>query len=78
LVSDSYFHDNGSSDTGAGIYVKPSSGVEANVSINRTQMENNQFGIVADGTGGGIINSVVSGNANNGSRSAVQRPTWSS
>jgi hypothetical protein len=70
-ISDSYITDNGTSGTGAGIYVKPASGIQAYVSINRTQIENNYFGIVADGNQGGIINgtisdSVVSGNIENG------------
>jgi Right handed beta helix region len=69
-VSDSTITDNGSGTT-AGIYVQPDSGVTANVTINRTAINNNIFGIVADGTKGGIIkgtitDSVVSGNSQNG------------
>jgi len=66
-ISDSVFYNNG----GSGIYIKPSSGVLADVYINRTQIEKNAFGITADGSSGGLIggvvrDSVVSGNPNNG------------
>ena len=66
-ISDSVFYNNG----GAGIYIKPASGVLADVYINRTQIEKNGFGITADGSSGGLIggvvrDSVVSGNPNNG------------
>jgi hypothetical protein len=66
-ITDSVFYNNG----GAGVYVKPTSGVQANVYINRTHFEKNGFGITADGSGGGAIggvvrDSVVSGNANTG------------
>jgi hypothetical protein len=66
-ISDSVFYNN----TGAGIYIKPSSGVLADVYINRTQIEKNAFGITADGSDGGLIggvvrDSVISGNPNNG------------
>jgi hypothetical protein len=74
LVSNSIVSDNGysggSSITG-GIYIKPASSVTATVSINRSEINGNTFGIVADGRSGGIINgtisdSVVSGNTENG------------
>jgi hypothetical protein len=71
FVSDSHIIDNGSSGLAAGISIKPASGVTANVTIERTRINNNFFGIIADGTGGGSIrgvvrDSVVSGNINNG------------
>jgi hypothetical protein len=70
-VSDSTITDNGSSGTNAGVYIQPQSGVQANVTINRTVINNNYFGIVGDGTSGGTIkgtisNSVVSGNTEDG------------
>jgi hypothetical protein len=70
-IVDSYITDNGSSGTAAGIYIQPQSGVQANVTITRTQVQGNYFGIVADGTKGGTIrgvvkDSVVSGSAQNG------------
>jgi len=70
-VSESHITDNGSSGTAAGIYIQPASGVQANVTIDRTVINNNYFGIVADGRSGGIIkatisDSVVSGNTENG------------
>jgi hypothetical protein len=50
---------------------KAASGAQANVTITRTQINNNIFGIIADGTGGGIIrgtvtDSVFSNSADNG------------
>jgi hypothetical protein len=54
------------------IYVSPqSAGVEANLTVTRTQVQGNHFGIVGDGRSGGIIkgtisDSVVSGNSENG------------
>jgi len=66
-ITDSVFYNNG----GAGLYIKPASGVQANVYIDRTHFEKNSFGIAADGSGGGAISGVVrdsavSGNANTG------------
>jgi hypothetical protein len=70
-ITDCDITDNGSSGTAAGIYIQPQSGVQANITITRTQVQGNQYGIVADGTAGGTIrgtisDSVVSGNAQNG------------
>jgi hypothetical protein len=70
-VSDSLIANNGGSGTTAGILIKPSSGIAATVAIERTVVENNLFGIFADGTAGGAIrgavaDSFVSGNVDNG------------
>jgi hypothetical protein len=56
---------------GDGIYIEPETNVTATVSIDRSEINGNLFGIVADGTSGGTIrgtikNSVVSGNIQNG------------
>src|ERR1700674_2614634 len=80
FVSDCTIIDNGGIGVSGGIVIKPASGVEADVTIDRTRIENNFFGIVADGTGGGIIHgvvrdSVVAGNANFGI--GVSSPTAS-
>ena len=71
FVSDSTISGNGTGGYNGGITIKPASGIHADVSIVRTQIDNNYYGIFADGTGGGIIHGVVrdstvSGNANNG------------
>jgi hypothetical protein len=71
FVSDTTLSNNGISGISGGIVIKPASGIAANVTIERTRVESNFFGIVADGTGGGTIrgvvrDSVVSGNINNG------------
>ena len=71
FVSDSSIINNGTSGNEAGIYIKPGSGAVADVFITRTQINNNFFGIIADGSGGGIIggvvkDSVISGSPNNG------------
>ena len=63
--------DDGSSGLGAGLYIQPQSGAPATVTIDRSRINNNYFGIIADGTGGSIVrgaisDSVVSGNTNNG------------
>jgi hypothetical protein len=70
-ITDSDISDNGSSGTAAGVYVGPQSGAEADVVIDHTHIERNYFGIIFDGTQGGIIHgvirdSVVSGNTENG------------
>jgi hypothetical protein len=73
-VSDSDITDNGNNGNpypAAGIYIRPASGVQANVTITRTQVQGNYFGIIADCTGGGGIrgvvkDSVVSGSTENG------------
>ncbi len=59
IVADSAFTKIGTAGTTAGIYIKPSSGVTADVSIERSRIDGNFFGIVADGTGGGIIRALV-------------------
>ena len=72
FVSDSTITDHvGSSGVSGGIVIKPAASATAEVSIIRTQIENNFYGIFADGTGGGTIrgvvrDSVVSGNVNIG------------
>jgi hypothetical protein len=71
FISDSDITNNGSLGTAAGIYVAPAFGVKADIVIDRTHIEGNYFGIIADGNNGGIINgvirdSVVSGNTQNG------------
>jgi hypothetical protein len=73
FVSNSVITNNGSStySSGGGIDIAPASGVTATVSIDRSQINGNLFGIIADGTKGGVIkgtvtDSVVSGNSQNG------------
>jgi hypothetical protein len=68
FISNSVISNNGAS-TGAtgGIYIVPATGVTANVSIDRSQINGNSFGVIADGTSGGTVkgtisDSVVSGN----------------
>jgi hypothetical protein len=61
----------GNSTPAAGIYIRPASGIQATVAVERTVVENNLFGIFADGTAGGTIrgavkDSFVSGNVDNG------------
>jgi hypothetical protein len=73
-VTNTIISDNGKSGASGitgGIYIAPLSGVTATVSINRSEINGNLFGIIGDGTSGGIIkgtitDSVVSGNAQNG------------
>ena len=71
FVSDSTITDMGNSGISGGIVIKPAAGIKADVSIERTRINHNFFGIVADGTAGGIIHgvvsdSVVAGNVNFG------------
>ncbi len=71
FVTDSFIYNTGASGISGAIRLRPDSGVTANVTIERTRIENNRFGIVADGNGGGIIrgvvrDSVIAGNVNNG------------
>jgi hypothetical protein len=61
----------GNGGTTAGINIKPTSGVTADIVIERSRIAGNHFGIIADGTGGGIIRGIVSdsfvtNNRNNG------------
>jgi hypothetical protein len=70
-VSDSTITDNGNSGTLAGVYIQPQSGAQANVTVTRTQIQGNYFGIFGDGRQGGTIratikDSVVSGSTENG------------
>jgi hypothetical protein len=70
-ITDCDITDNGGSGLGAGIYVQPASGVTAHVSIDHSRINNNYFGVLFDGTQGGIIrgaihDSVVSGNIQDG------------
>jgi hypothetical protein len=72
FVTNSIISNNGKSGVvSGGIDIVPGSGVAAQVSIDRSQINGNIFGIIADGTSGGIIkgtitDSVVSGNSQNG------------
>jgi hypothetical protein len=71
FVSNSVISYNGYNGISGGIYIVPASGVTATVSIDHSQINDNLFGIIADGTAGGIIqgtitDSVVSGNGQNG------------
>ena len=72
-VADSYITDNGTGTTTGGITIRPTVAATANLTVNRTQIENNFVGIIADGASstGPAINvvlrdSLVSGSANNG------------
>jgi hypothetical protein len=71
FVTDTYISETGTGGTTAGIQLKPSGG-SAIVAINNTQIENNGFGIVADGSAtsgtirGVVRNSVIAGSAHNG------------
>jgi hypothetical protein len=71
-VSDSIVANNGTgSGVFAGIRIKPGLNAQTTVMIERSVIDNNEFGIFADGTAGGPIrgvvkDSVVSGNINNG------------
>jgi hypothetical protein len=72
FVTNSTISNNGMSGAvSGGIDIVPGSGVTAQVAIDRSQINGNVFGVVADGTQGGTIrgtikNSVVSGNTQNG------------
>jgi hypothetical protein len=71
FISDSDIINTGASVFGSGIDIEPFPGVEADIVIDRTHIEGNYFGIIFDGTQGGIIHgvirdSVVSGNTENG------------
>ena len=73
IIRNTVLRNNGSSSVplSAGLNIKPASGVKTKVSIDHSQISGNYFGIVADGTGDGIIHgvvkdSVVSGNSSNG------------
>jgi hypothetical protein len=73
FLADGYISDCGVGGSGfAAILVKPNSGANASISINRVLMEDNLNGVFADGSGGGGIvhvqvkDSVVSGSSNNG------------
>jgi hypothetical protein len=70
-VSDSDITDNGNGGTSGGVNIAASPGVHVNVTVTRTQIQGNYFGIICDGRGGGTIHatisdSVVSGNAEDG------------
>lgn len=72
FVADSYITDNGSNATTGGIVYRPAGG-GGNISVNRTQIENNSSGIIVDGSStavsqisGTVSDSVVAGNLNNG------------
>ena len=73
FVSNSIISNNGdiSNPVSGGIYIDPASGVNATVSVDRSQITDNRFGIVGDARSGGIIratvtDSIVSGNLLNG------------
>jgi hypothetical protein len=59
FISNSTIHNNGIGGTLAGIYIQPSFGVQVTVTIANSRIYDNNFGIVADSTMGGIIRGVV-------------------
>jgi len=71
-VADTLIVNNGNGSNGGGINVKPSGSGSAKVSLQRVRMENNVFGLKADGNGntGGIavtvVDSLASGNSFSG------------
>lgn len=65
-VTNCVIKTNGNASTGGGIYIQPAAGAVADVTIDRTQIQNNRIGIFANGAGttrGVVRSSVVSGNA---------------
>jgi hypothetical protein len=71
FVSDCSVRNFGGAGVVAGIYVKPPSGVTMNVFVSGSSVSGNTFGIVLDGTSGGIMRAsmssvLVSVNGNNG------------
>lgn len=70
FVTDSTFYNRGTFGIVAAINIRPVLAF-VDVMIERTRIEDNNFGIIADGTGGGTIrgvvrDSVIARNANNG------------
>jgi len=51
-ITDSVFTNNGTGSGGGGIIIQPSGGVTASAVIERTQVTNNTYGIVANGSSG--------------------------
>jgi hypothetical protein len=73
FVADSYLTDNGGLATNAGILAQPTGAASVVLTVNRTQLENNTSGIIANvaagNTGtikGTIRDSLVAGHTNNG------------
>jgi hypothetical protein len=71
FVSDSYLADNGVSNAGAGILIRPTGTAGVNAVLNHVHVENNpQVGIKVDSTAGTgtvnlmVIDSIAAGNAN--------------
>jgi hypothetical protein len=71
-VADSIIASNGLAASGGGIIIQPAGTATARVTIERTRVENNTYGIFANGTGGTgtiamqIHDSVSAGNVNDG------------
>jgi hypothetical protein len=71
-ISNTIIANNGASGTGGGILVRPTGSGNANVNISNSNIDNNQAGIVGDGSGGAtamnitVRNTIVHGNALNG------------
>jgi hypothetical protein len=71
FVTDTYISESGASGTAAGIQIRPSGG-SATVAISNTQINNNFFGIVVDGSAtsgtirGVVRNSMIAGSLHNG------------
>lgn len=63
LVRDSVFYESGSpEDSGitGGVNIVPAAGITAVVSIERSQMAGNRYGLVADGRSGGAVHATIS------------------
>ena len=73
FISNTVISNNGDirNPISGGVIIVPASGVTATISVDRSQINGNRFGIVGDGRSGGVIratisDSVVSGNLLNG------------
>jgi hypothetical protein len=59
FVLDSIIADDGTAAIGGGIQIAPTGGSSANVSLKNVQMTNSTFGMKADGTAAGTINTSI-------------------
>jgi hypothetical protein len=70
-IVDSHFSNIGTAGLAAGISIAPAAGATVTVAINRTVIDGNYFGIIADGSGGTIRGTVSSSFVNNNTHNGI-------
>jgi hypothetical protein len=72
MITDTRINSNGAGASGAGVFIKPTGGAFASVTLTRVTMDDNSNGLVIDTTfGGGVLATVADSSASNNNNTGV-------